>query len=528
MQCRTLRLEAERAASTLSLRATIDQDQMLKKFAQCLGLASLVLLENYDDFLAGGGKARMHVPFALGGIAWANILDIFLLTAVLFAILAPLKRTRLYPVARLLLVIAIPLYFLGRLDALLPFALPQLFAPIFTFAWPAALLILFLRFPSWYRRAMVFGSRLGAAFAIFAVFSIAQLLAITTWKPGPHQHSAAWAETPQPPRQHPRLVWILFDELSYDQLFEHRAHDLPLPNFDALRSISTLYTNTQPIGYHTVSIVPSLIGGQVIDDYRFRWNNQLDLHFPGVRGWRQATGATSVFGDAQQLGWRTAVVGWYNPYCTVYASAIDDCYWMNWDKIEGPMAQDKTLWHNTWIPLAQIERRATSSGRAAHFLCNYDVNQRLKTHLDLEKHALRVLQTDQADMIYFHLSIPHSPNIWSRIDNTYTTTCDSSYLDNLALADIEVGKIMTLLKASPRWQDTTMIVQGDHSWRVELWDSLPAWTDEDDAASRNIFDPRPAVIIHQPGETTPQTDASPWSILNIHQVIEQVLHTQSR
>ncbi len=85
---------------------------------------------------------------------------------------------------------------------------------------------------------------------------------------------------------------------------------------------------------------------------------------------------------------------------------------------------------------------------------------------------------------------------------------------------------MALLRASPRWQDTTLIVQGDHSWRVELWDSLPAWTDEDDAASRNIFDPRPAMIIHRAGEATPQTDASPWPILNVHQVIEQALHAQ--
>jgi hypothetical protein len=497
---------------------------MLKKLAQCLGLASLVLLENYDDFLAGGDKARMHVPFPLGPIAFANIFDILILTGLFFAVLAPLKRTRLYPLARLLLAIMIPLYFLGRVQALLPFGLPELFAPIFTFAWPAALLLLFLRFPSRYRQAMIFGSRLGAAFALFAVFSIAQLLWLTTWKPGPHQQIAAWNQGTQPPRQHPRLVWVLFDELSYDQLFEHRAHDIQLSNFDRLRAESTLYTETQPIGNHTVTIVPSLIAGKVVDDYRFRWNNRLDLHFTGERGWHTASGANSIFGEAQQAGWRTAAVGWYNPYCTVYASAIDDCYWMNWDKIEGPMAQDKTLAHNVWIALNEVERNAVSPSRAAHFVCNYDVSQRLRTHLDLERHALDLLHQDQSDLVFLHMAIPHSPNIWSRMDNAYTTKCDSSYLDNLALADIVLGKIMATLKASPRWQETTVIVQGDHSWRTELWESLPAWTDEDDAASRGIFDQRPAVIIHQAGQTTPATVSTPWSVLNVHQVLESVLH----
>jgi hypothetical protein len=498
---------------------------MLKKLAQCLGLASLILLENYDDLLAGGGNARMHVPFALSGIAWANILDILLLTAALFALLAPLKRTRLYPVARLVLVIAIPLYFLSRIASLVPSALPPWFVPLFTFAWPTALLLLFLRSPSRYRRAMLFGSRLGAAFAIFAAFSLVQLVAITTWKPGPHEQRATWAATtPETPRNHPRLVWIVFDELSYDQLFAHRAHDLPLPAFDALRAISTLYPNAQPIGDHTVSILPSLLAGQVVDDYRFRWNNTLDLHFKNVPGWHQADGPHSLFGDAQLAGWRTAAVGWYNPYCTLYATAIDSCYWINHDEIEGPMAQDKSLWHNTWIPLAQIERRATSSARAAHFQCNYDVNQRLITHLDLERHALQLLQSDQSDLFFLHLAIPHSPNIWSRIDNAYTTTCDSSYLDNLALADLELGKMIAMLQSSPRWKDTTLIVQGDHSWRTYLWNSLGAWTDEDDAASRGQFDPHPAVLIHQPNQSTPQTNPSAWSILNVHQIAEQTLH----
>jgi hypothetical protein len=499
---------------------------MLKKFAQCLGLASLILLENYDEFLGGAGKARMHVPLPLTGIALANLADILLLTLLLFAVLAPLRRTRIYPVVRLLLAMFIPLYFLGRVQALLPFELPEAFIRIFAIAWPAAWLVLFLRLRGWYRHTMIFASRLAAGFALFAVASIGQLLTLIAWRPGPHQHTAAWSGqfAATTPREHPVLVWIVFDELSYDQIFEHRARDLNLPNFDALRAVSTLYTDVQPIGDHTVKILPSLLSGQQVDDYRFRWNDRLDLHFAGQRGWHPAGGAQSVFGDARQAGWRTAAVGWYNPYCTVYAGSIDDCYWMNWDKIEGPMAQDKTLWHNIWIPLGQLERRAVSPARSAHFLCNYDVTQRLRTHLDLEQHTLHLLQTDQADFVFLHLAIPHSPNIWSRIDAAYTTTCDSSYLDNLALADIELGKMMSILKASPRWPQTSIIVQGDHSWRTGLWESLPAWTDEDDAAARGIFDTRPAVLFHRAGQTAPQTDTSAWSLLQVHQVAEQILH----
>ena len=72
-----------------------------------------------------------------------------------------------------------------------------------------------------------------------------------------------------------------------------------------------------------------------------------------------------------------------------------------------------------------------------------------------------------------------------------------------------------------------MIVQGDHGWRVDLWDWLPSWTQEDDAASHDTFDPRPALIIHQAGQTQMQTVDAPWPLLNVHGVVEQMIHGQA-
>jgi membrane-anchored protein YejM (alkaline phosphatase superfamily) len=171
-------------------------------------------------------------------------------------------------------------------------------------------------------------------------------------------------------------------------------------------------------------------------------------------------------------------------------------------------------------------REVKAPARADRDICTYDVRQRLKTHLDLESHALSLLHTDQADFIFLHLSIPHSPNIWSRLEDNYTQFCDSSYLDNLALADHILGRMLAELQASPRWQDTTVIVEGDHGWRTFLWDDEPAWTDEDDAASRGVYDPRPALLIHQPGQTQPATNSTPWPLLRVHTVVEQTLRHQ--
>ena len=500
---------------------------MLKKLSQCIGLAALILVMNYGDLLGGGYDVRMHVPFALNGIVYAQLADILLLGLLLFAILAPLSRTRLYPWVQLLLAIVVPPYLIERTRAELPFHLLNGILILLALVWAAILLLLFLKFKGWYRHLMRVGDFAGIFLAVFACGSILQLLWVVHWKPGPHQQTADWATTPQPPRQHPLLVWVIFDELSYDQVFAHRAHDLALPNFDALRSQSTVFTDAQPIGDKTVKILPSLLSGHTINDYRFDFENRLKVHYPGVRGFHPLDGTKTVFADAKQEGWRTAAVGWYNPYCTLYAGAIDDCYWMSRDMIDGPMAQGKSFWENTYTPLQQVGEQIVAPAHASRDLCTYDVRQRYKTYIDLEQHTSQLLQTDQADFIFLHLPIPHSPSIWSRTRRSYTQQCGSSYLDNLALTDRELGQILSTLESSPRWKDTTLIVEGDHSWRTYLWNDQPSWTDEDDEASRSGFDPRPAVIIHQAGQTQPQVNATPWSLLNVHVIVEQVIHGEA-
>jgi membrane-anchored protein YejM (alkaline phosphatase superfamily) len=193
---------------------------------------------------------------------------------------------------------------------------------------------------------------------------------------------------------------------------------------------------------------------------------------------------------------------------------------------DGLMAQGAPFWTNVYTPLAQVVREIKSPARADHDLCTFDVRHRYLTHIDLQQHALELLHTDQADFVFLHLPIPHSPNIWSRIHDDYTQFCDSSYLDNLALTDRVLGRVLETLKASPRWADTTLIVEGDHSWRIDAWNWLPAWTEEDDAVSRGVFDPRPALLVHQAGQTGPASVTSAWPLIQIHGVVEQVLHGQ--
>ena len=513
-------------------RQKLSLGELIKKLCQCIGLASLIMVMNYGDLLGGGADVRMHVPFKLTGIVAAQLMDVLLVGVLLFAILVPLSRTRIYPWVRLVVAVVMPPYLIWRMQTLMPEVMSDGLVPIILAVWAAVLLLLLFRFRRIYNWVIQAGDFVAIFFAFFALFSVVSLLWVARWVPGPYEKHASWNPvnaTGQalPAREHPLVVWVIFDELSYNQVFEHRAHDLTLPHFDALKQMSTVFTNVQPVGYRTVKIVPSLLTGKVVDDYRFRFNNSFVVHEAGVPGWQPVRGSNSVFGDAQRAGWRTAVVGWYNPYCTIYGDAIDDCYWMNLDRIDGLMSQKDTFVKNTWSPLEQIVREIRAPAKADRRACNYDVKQRRSTDRDLQQHWTELLKTDQADFIFLHMSVPHSPNAWSRMNDDFTQFCNSSYLDNLALADRLLGQMLEILQSSPRWKDTTMIVQGDHGWRIDLWNWLPSWTDEDEEASRGVFDPRPAVIIHQAGQTQGQAVTAAWPLLNVHGVVEEVIHHQT-
>jgi len=500
---------------------------MLKRLCQSLGLASLILVTNYGDLLGGGADVRMHTPFPLAQLCFAHIADLLLLALLLFLLLTSFARTRFYPWLCLLLAIAVPPYLLQRTQSINSFDLIEGMVALFLVLWTAVVLLLLLRFAKWYRRLMRTGSFVTAALALFALASIAQLLWVAAWRPAPNQIAAIWNQPSQPPRQHPLIVWIVFDELSYNQLFEHRAPNLALPNFDALRAQSTLFTNTQSIGIHTVNVIPSLLTGRLVDGVRYTFHNRLWVHHADGSGRQLIDGASSVFGEAVQSGWRTAAVGWYNPYCSIYAPDIQDCYWTDHDMQDGPISQSATLAANIVSPLHQLAVELISPARADRDLCAFDLRLRHLTQIDLQQHALQILRADQADFVFLHLSLPHSPNTWSRAQNTFTNQCGSSYLDNLALTDRVLGQLLAALQSSPRWGQTTLIVQGDHGWRTQIWRGLPAWTEEDEVASRGIFDPRPALLIHQPAQSTPQTVSTPWPILQVHSVVQQILRSQS-
>ena len=112
----------------------------------------------------------------------------------------------------------------------------------------------------------------------------------------------------------PRVIWILFDELSYEQVYERRFPGLQLPSFDALAAQATVFTHAIPAGVLTGEVLPSLMNGAPVDSVRASSDGKrLSLHNSQTRAWQRFDEHDTVFQDALNLNYRTAVAGWYNP-----------------------------------------------------------------------------------------------------------------------------------------------------------------------------------------------------------------------
>jgi arylsulfatase A-like enzyme len=489
---------------------------MMKRIAQACGFAAILLLPNYIDLTSSTGDSRMRFPVPLTKIALAQLVDLLIAALVFAGLMAILRQLKKWPAIRWTLMALLPPFLFVRNLNVFPFEVPNAVVAVLSLIWMASVVLLILRVPSLATKLGRAGSAVLAGFAIFAMVITGQLIRAALWKPGPQAFAAT---IPAQPASRPRLVWILFDELAYQPTFESRDSSLHLPNLDRLRRESTLYTDMTPIAYRTTRVVPSLLLGQTVSDVEYTSSNRYLVQIDNSSQWTDFDVNASLFGQAKQLGVTTAIVGWYVAYCPIFAGVATQCYWSNDDAQDrGPTSLDASFAENVWFPLRVLVEQFVDPGKAWADQAEWNAEGHIASVKDVSQHALSTLASSQADVIYLHLPAPHPPSFWNRSTGTFAV--GGSYLDSLDYSDRLLGQMLDLLETQPRWAATTLLVQGDHSWRTQMWRPLPGWSAEDERISHGgAWDPRPVLLIHTPGQNSPATVSAPTSVMYIHDFV---------
>jgi hypothetical protein len=324
----------------------------------------------------------------------------------------------------------------------------------------------------------------------------------------------------------PRVLWIIFDELSYQQVYERRFPSLQLPAFDQLAAQSTVFINVRPAAERTEFAIPSFLTGLRVDDIRASADGNLSsLHDPLTGAWQPFHPQDTVFQDALDRSYTTAVAGWYIPYCRILPNLLDRCKWTYAADTDKWMLPSASIRRNVLSPWLRIASRFVPNG----YTDDQFASQLAGTHIAdfhwLSAEADKLLEDPSLNFVLLHIPAPHPLGIYNRRTGTFTTH-GASYIDNLALADRYLAHIQQVLKSRGEWDATTVIVMGDHSWRTTLiWSAEPGWTAEEQAASLGgQFDPRPAYIVKLPHQASPTRIDTAFDAVNTRPLLAAILN----
>jgi hypothetical protein len=320
-----------------------------------------------------------------------------------------------------------------------------------------------------------------------------------------------------------RIVWILFDELSYKLAFENPPPTIGLPNFRELRSHSVSFGNLQAGGVFTDRIVPTLIAGEQIDAIRSNEEDRKLSYFSSKQSrWLPFDQNKSLFGLAHSAGWNVGVEGWYNPYCRMFSSVLDACSWEPGEVDSLPLETVGASEQNSSLTNAGILVRAIllehSPGAQQGAARRADVYSRLMTR------ARDLIGNRQINFVFIHLSVPHPPGFFDR--KTHKMCACGNYIDNLVLADDTLGELLKQIDQSGYTSQTTLIVSSDHSWRVPIWRGRLSWTSEEEQLSQGRFDTRPVFLVHFPGQRSSVDVLGPLPELIEHDMIQAMLENK--
>jgi hypothetical protein len=309
----------------------------------------------------------------------------------------------------------------------------------------------------------------------------------------------------------PRIVWLLFDELSYDQTFEHRYPGLAMPAFDQLRGKSFLFQDVQPAGYYTELAVLSLLLGQVVDGVKGDLDGRAVLKLSGQKGWSLLDPRATLFEDAKRNGWPSGLAGWWNPYCRILPDTLQSCYWST-DESNGIFSTENSVLENAAAPIFSQMRRGSAT----------IVEQRHRASLEaIMQQGQLLIADDKIRFVFMHLPVPHPPGIYDR--STGKLRDAGSYIDNLALADRSLDELIRTLNATASAPNTTLIVSSDHSWRTPMWRSNGGLSAEEEVASRGKFDARPMLMIHFAQQSSEVAVSQPFPQVALHEIIASML-----
>lgn len=321
----------------------------------------------------------------------------------------------------------------------------------------------------------------------------------------------------------PRVVWIIFDELDQRLTFDQRPASVRMPEFVRLRAQSLSAAHAFAPARTTEIAMPALISGRLISKAEPRGASELMVTYGDSVPPVPWSGQPNVFSRARELGFNTALVGWYLPYCRVLASNLSACSWYDGPLLRGGLRLQASIGEAMKQQAASI--LITTLG--PDWVNRAEREEDIRDYLAVLTEGQRRAADPGVGLILVHLPVPHPAGIWDRARHEFKTTGESSYLDNLELADHALGELRQTMERAGVWDASTVVISGDHWWRTELWDRYSV-TEEEAAVMPPAPDHRVPFIVKLAGQNAPLAYQPEMNTVLTHDLLLALLRGELR
>lgn len=287
-------------------------------------------------------------------------------------------------------------------------------------------------------------------FAVVTTLSAAHTWATTDFRVFDDVPARTAAGGPAAPR---RTVVLIFDELDEEMAFDRRPRDVALPELDAFRAHAITFDSAQAPARNTAESLPSYLLGAPVATLTPRGPRAFVATL-SPSGTLDSDSASTLFAIAARLGVRSAIAGFYLPYCRLaLAALLDRCYWI-------PMVEGGAVGaHATVLAAARDQLRSLNpvANRLAH----------VERYAGVTAHAEEFAADSTLGLVFVHLPVPHLPPIFDHRTGRYRMTIVGldGYFGNLMLADAALGRVHAAMERAHEWDRSTIIVTSDHPWR---------------------------------------------------------------
>ena len=258
------------------------------------------------------------------------------------------------------------------------------------------------------------------------------------------------------------VVWIILDEWDYDLTYR-RSDGKIFPELERLRRESVFLENVRSAGKATLIAIPSLLTGKAVREYRPADPSGARFLSVGARS-EAFPGSGTIFDAASRFGYKSQIVGWYHPYCRMFGSQVESCWW---DDLTFPSLR----------PGRPIAERAFAFLRESIEFeilpvagpVNHILKQLARVNPMVEQAALAASRPGRR-FSFLHLPVPHGPFYKLAPDSRMIPLRSDleGYQSGLDAADRAIGKIRAAMEQSGVWDEALVVVTSDHPYRYQF------------------------------------------------------------